>query len=515
MIKLMLPIPDIENTMTRPIVTSVIEQIKRLTGINLDMELLNPGESSAIPQANSVIQTSGYDRELTGIATSSRNLISVSVEDNLVTDHVLATPIVKSDAEFIFEDKPLSIVMIPTYALSKVIIGMQLRFSSRKAAKKWMDGLNAKISMGYESVQHRLTYSYTIPPEILFMLTKVHELRENYAGYGDTLQEWLKESFTKRLRVTTNQAGKQASFVIAEDQINAVGKFDTEVINQPEATNERGAFTFNLNYEVYYKRPTNIVIEYPELIHNQSLPKPFNGDGIVESFDFSSVDLWGEAFSVLGLKLNSLFMPQPWQNFGMMVPWYDRWIPNHLFPMTKPMLTFLCQFSPTDLTEIVSLRNMGAYEFDDDIMAYIEEAGDAILRYGQTPFKVTLFRDNIPKSDHWLTMDENLLISVFEEVDLRQTYRLQISLYCGLTTLPEASKQILIKHGLAVHKIMIAACPNMIEHGLPPLNDDGSVTMQDYMAAAHKVEACFEHRQVTSDSAWTLLTLFTIVAKRQ
>ncbi len=511
----MLPIPDVENTMTRPITTSVIEQLKRLTGIELSMELLNPGEGGAIPQQNSVIQTTGYDRELTGLATSSRSLISVSVEDNIITDHVLATPILKSDAEYIFHDKPLDIVMIPTYALSKLVIAMELRFPSRKAAKKWMDHLNAKISMGYESVQHRLTYSYMIPSEFMYLLLQIHEKREAVEGYGDTIQEWLKESFTKRMRVVTNQAGKQASFVIAEDQINAVGKFDTEVITQPNSANERGAFTFSLNYEVLYKRPTNVIVQYPELIHNQVLPKPFDGDGLTESFDFSSIDLWGEAFSVLGLKLNSLFMPKPWQNFGMMEPWYDRWVPNQRFPLTKPMLTFLCQFSPTDLTDIVNLHQLGKYSFDDDIMAYLEEAGDDLLKIGRAPFKITLFRNDIPKSDHWLTLDTDLMVRVFEEVDLRQIYRLQIGLYCGLASLPESSKQTLIKHGRAVHKIMLAICPNMTAHGLPPIGEDGGIAMQDYMTAAKIVEACAERREMGSDSAWTLVGIFSIITERQ
>lgn len=515
MIKIMMPIPDIDSTITRPITTSVIEQLKRVTGIPIAMDIANPGENGALPQTDSVIQQTGYDRDLTGFRTSSRSMINITVEDNLVADHVLATPIMKSDAEFIFHDDKLGIVMIPTYALSKLTINIALRFGSKKAANSWMQQLNAKISTGLENIRHTLTYSYNIPHELLFLLMKVHELRENQAGYGDTLQDWLKESFNKRLRIVTNTGGKQATFTIAEDQIDASGRFDTEIVPQPQSGNEVGSYVFNLTYEVMYRRPTNVIIEYPELIHNQYLPKPFDGDGITESFDFSSVDLWGGAFAVLGLQQNSLHMPVPWQNFGMRVPWYDRWKPSVKFPMSKPIVTLLCNFAPDDMTEIVDLHDLVMYTFDEDIMVYLEEAGDSILRIGGAPIKVTLFRDDIPKSDHWLTMDENLLVSVFEEVDLRQIYRLQISLYCGLASIPEASKQILIKHGRAVHKFMLAACPNMAQHGLPPIAEDGSVSLKDYMLAARKVEDCVSRREVTSDSAWTLVGLFSIVTERK
>src|SRR5699024_7926036 len=108
----------------------------------------------------------------------------------------------------------------------------------------------------------------------MYVLSKIHEMREKQAGYGESFGVWLKNNFSNRFSVVTNSAGHGSQFVIREQQTNIIGYYEFgEQVERIEKEDGAGSYAVEFSYSFFYDRPENVVLEFPTVIHNQIVPK--------------------------------------------------------------------------------------------------------------------------------------------------------------------------------------------------------------------------------------------------
>lgn len=486
----MIEIPNTEETIAGPIITAVIEDLKRLTGLPLDTPVRRSISDTGVAKAGTTVGLTGYDRKDNEINTASNRKIAVEYNEMVTEDMVLATPMFDGIERYAFYDKELGIKITPVYSSSKMELSMEIRFESKNEAIMWGKQINNAIRMGGEIKRHTVKYAYVIPTACMAGLMKMYELREAVAGYNQTFAEWCKSCFHKNFTVLTNLAGGQPTVAIAETDVDIAGGFDIEALQRPERSSEAGGYMYALNYILNYRRPSSVTMEFPTSIHQQLVPKPFI-DEAREPFDHQLTETISNLFGMAGRGITNKRLPVTFKKYGFRSPWYDGWIPTLVLPDTAPIVTVLLSMSDgLNQMPLESLQELIDYPLDDDVIEYIKEAHEFVCKPRHAPILFTLYEDKLIHDHDSLMLEDDGMLSVIKDINLRKDYRLMISVYGRLSLLPKESKEILKRHPRALIKIASTLCPSIKPEQYPKLDADGYVTEIEYNRFINLTELC-------------------------
>ncbi len=504
-------IEDTHASITRPVAINIIEDLKRYTNMDLSTEVQYIGSAARPIQPGSEITNSEIQRSQADNTYPSRGLVRIEVNEETVLSQILAGAVIRNDQRFIFHDKPLDIILRPAYAETEMVITLTARFPSKIAAEKWRDGIRVRASMGREALPHEITYNYHIPGVVSVILHGLHHYREATDGYGENLAVWLGNCLNKRATVLVNQAGNNHSLVMTETQSNVVGWFDFEGKPNPgEKDQNHGTWELSFDYKIRYQKVEAIVMSYPLMIHNTILPPELSPRDVPYQLQQNAnrASMTQSAY----MNLEKQRMANPGSGLaGITVPFFDDWYPESKSPATSPLIRFALELDPADKQDILSLTNLGDYEMDADIIAYMK---DDYGRLGLTMgagIRVTLYRKRIPMSDQFVVIDEDLNVRSSEPLSLREAYHVVISITTDLMAIPDAAKGILCKHGIACLKIMKALCPTLERVGLlPRLLSNNSISRQSYIKAASYINEVFTRDYPTRKGNWVLVSNIVI-----
>lgn len=507
-------IADIYTSMTRPLVKKILEDIKRMTSMDLTTEIMYVGGSPRPIQLGSEITNSDTQLQQGTNATPHRNLLRLDIAEEPVTGQVLASAVIRNNEQFIFHDPDLDIALRPNYMETEITFTITNRFNSKVAAERWRDGIRARTSMGRMNVPHVIQYHYDIPVETLFLLNALHYYRENVAGYGEDLRAWLTKCLSKRATVLVNQGGEHHTLVMSEEQGNLVGWFDFEVKPTPGSKNNaNGTWEISFDYKVRYFKPEAVVMSYPMMIHNQLLPEDISDRSVPYQLQQSA-----SRFSTLENAYNHLEairLTNPGSGIaGISIPYYDNWFPEKKPIGTSPLMRIMLAVDPDDLQSIMDLKDIGEYSIDPDILEYMKaDYGRLALTLG-AGIRVNLYRKRIPMGDQFLTIDPDLVVRASEPLSLREGYHLAVSITTDLMAIPDAAKTILCNHGTACLKIMLSLAPELpkTKH-MPRLNSGGKISRQEYINAAAYINERFTRDYPTKQGGWVRVTNIVIATQ--
>lgn len=506
--RLIQEVPTNYDSVLRPVVTGVAEQLCKILRIPEDVQILYPGNAEKLAQIGSTLQSKADTTEF-----RYKNRFRIGVTETTEEAAVLTTPVMLNDNIPIFADNDLGVIIKPIYSKTELQLSLVYRGTSKADVRKMRDDCIARSAQLRAINVHEITYHYEIPYGFLQLIQDVYETRERVAGYdGDTpdFSRYVREHITPRATNLTTLIGTQPTVAVAETQLCVQGYFDfsgAPVLESKEA--EGGLYAIEMTYTFSFDKIIGCAASYPLVVHNQLLPdrwyqRPLASGNVVDPdrrVHFASAST--EAMQAFTPTFTSRCTRQLG---GYTNPEFDDWVPNAVWPRTSTLMTVMLTVDEADQTLLANLRELGEYRFDADVLTFMASEGYYMGRYLQSIFHCELYRNESMLEDQALVVDDDLDVRAVNALNPRDRLHLRISIVNDLLSLDAQAIDRLRTAGPVALKILAALQAQFFDGVLLPELVGGQVIRpEDFRAIAIRINNL--KRSIRTDLEHNLLTV--------
>lgn len=448
-------LPNVNESVFRPLVADLVEQIQELTNLNFvnDIRFLNYGGATQLPDS------SVTDKKARYATFASDNRIWIEAEEDYNQDGWSSSITDRPEHYPLFLDKALGVYITPIIIPSDLILKMKFGTNSQDEARRWRDDIAMRLAALREGYQHTLTFSINLPTVIWELVEDIWKAREAVKGYGQDLDEYIKEHADNDLTIVSESSGTQRSLAYRRRMNRINGRFDISPLPEKPTYDEAGGiWECSLTYKITYDRPMGCLVRYPIMVHNQFLPdryitpgpSPYDYRDVAKKRSVATQALsYFETIAINGYNSN--------QDAYMRVPSID----DYVFPMTpKGTATYflgLLQLENETISTLLNLSELGSIYLDEDVLLFIKEVEFVWLNKPYQSFLgMQFYRDDNLMHPETISCLSNLNIIPNETLNLRETYRIRLSLVVDPTLLPFAAFERLRKYPKAMIKILAA-----------------------------------------------------------
>lgn len=437
---LIVPVYETHESVTRRAIHGIVTQVMKMTGVDPTTPIRYPGPLGNNYQGGSAIS----DEPRNTFEHYSK--ITINVSEEYKDDAIINTPVRYQDAQPIFEDKDLRVLVKPIFSHTHATINFTYRAASRPEVERWRDDIKVRIGDNRQAFMHVLEYHWAVPKFIMVALSHFYQLREKQAGYGDTLQSWFKDKFTKRCTLLTNQNATEVLRVIGERQEGVQGWFDWTEPSQADKDQEGASWTITFAYHVNYWKPVSTNFLYPLVIHNQMIDPIFYSKEPAYTLE-ARPRLMGDVKASFDHIIDYNARPPEDPLGGIRVPSYDEWTPISCFNHTSSLVNWLIQVDPSDPTNVIDFNNIGDDVFHPAFLKFMRTEYPYINRRGFSFVHCAMFRNVEPMTEPCIDMDENLLVRTRNPMYVREQYHFRLALVTDYSLFTQRAIQAMVEAG--------------------------------------------------------------------
>lgn len=451
--KISVEIHDVENNIARPVVAEVVRQLIDITGIDKDTKILYPGDIEQSYQMGSDLSAQGVGK--TKFSFNDQLYIQVNEEDN--AGSMILTAAHTVDQIPLFLDKKLQVTLRPIKSPVDVTLQIEYRSKSKSEAQAWENRLKRKLHTAGDINLHTAQYSYIVPKFLMQLVENIYANREATRPYGETYAEYLAGHTTSRATAVTSLDGVGVDFAVTEEQVRIQGLYQFEV--KPERAENSGdgaAWTTSFTYKFSYDKTVGIHAKYPVIVHNKLLDEKF----LIED-SAPNDDNYRKTFSRGGGALSNFEATHPVQdminkNKPVHIPSFDDFNPKMTVAKTAPLVSALFQVNEADPREIISLKDIGDFQIDADVLDFMEKEWKDLVKPFNTLFFVQLYKNDQRVEHTALEMTSDLRVRSVHPLDPRDRHNIMLSMYLDINNVKLDALARLKKHKKAVVKILLA-----------------------------------------------------------
>ncbi len=446
--KIALEVPETYDNITRPITVGITRDLIDQLGLPNNIGIRYLGSAGTEAQDGSLLTKSNNQ-----VSFSFDDKVAVDIEESYLEEAVLTTAVKKRENNVIFADRGVDTYLKPVYTKTQVVLSFRYRSSDKSSAMRFRDYLRRKSTEGRNVLLHEVNYHYSIPNPFLIILSEIHRLRENVAGYDEDLSQWFRQHFTHTLTGLSNLSGTETLLAIAEKQIGIQGWFDfiAEPAN-PERDKEGDTWNVGFNYTFQYDKVTAVYMQYPIVVHNQLLPIRFvDTTPVYDLYQQPRRPSWTG-------HLGELFSPHSRRAYprleGVIIPSYDDWLPEAAPYQTIDLVTTLVGVEFDNPRKVVNLQELGEFALAPDILDFLKEYHKDLTRYLDCAFHVTFYRGSLVQSSDTVYVDEDLTVWSTTDLNPRDVHHFRISVVSALKKLTPDAEEALRRNPDVVKKVI-------------------------------------------------------------
>jgi hypothetical protein len=424
---------ETEQSVFRPVIVGIIDQVKAITKMSKDTQIFFPGDIQTMqtPGASIDSKTERY------AIFNAMNVAFIEVQENYSEDDIATTAVSRKEQLPVFKDPKLGIYIAPVYSHNDVSINFRYRCKSKTEALRWRDDIRMRVSNLRDINLHTVEYHYPLPVEYLRLLQDIHRNIEAVDGYGLTFPQYVKSHSTQRLTLIGDLVNQNQRLVITETQARIIGFFDFDVVpEKPEREDSEGTWVATFAYNFSYDKPIGCNMRYPVMVHNQLLAPEYttyvNGsydlDVIDKSYPMSRHALNAfETDTIMNTRRN----PNPY----IRLPHFD----DYVLPST-PVATGSVFVALTEVDEdkrtLLNLADLGDITIDPDIYKFMVESELPYLtKLYYSVLHFSLYKGNELAGTDALEIDSSLNLKATSDLSYRINHRVRLSLVVDFTRL--------------------------------------------------------------------------------
>lgn len=450
---LSLTLPDVEESVARPIVFDVVRQIFEITQLSTDTEILFAGKRGTLTTPGTTIDD--HPDKARDPRFKANRYTYLEVNEDYDRQAYQETSVHAFDQRTIYQDNEIRASARPVYLTSDVEIRVRYQSTSETEVRRWMANQYAKHARGREYSLVGIDYTYTLPDAFVRFLTDLWRLREAVSGYGDTLTQYIEKKSTNQLTLLGDRAGESLIYAIKQHQFRINGQFDfVGIPDKPEWNEDTGTWTLSFGFKFSYQRPDLLFLHYPISVHNQFMPDHWlsylgnevNGLPINRSYNqtYDALSQFeGDAVA------EEIRRPQPY----LRIPSFDDVRLAEILPGSATVFTALC-FLEDDRQVLLDLNDLGDYLIDQDILEYLQAEAPYLTKAFQSFFYVSLYRHDRPVDASLLEVTDALVVKSTIPLNARLQFRVRLSLQTEIGMILPTAQARLANYPKAFVKIV-------------------------------------------------------------
>lgn len=461
-----LEIPETYDSITRPVVYGVANDLVRNFSLPADMGVRIQGDNLSFPQKSTPLENQNKEFGLP---------FTPKLDITFTETYLDIETLKGQQAPNVFSDPHIGVFIRPFYTRVRLEVEMELRSENKNQGLRLRDHIKRKMTEGVQAILHEAYYHYSTPKPMLTLLHAIWTCREEVAGYNQSYNDYLLSHFTPNLTTLTNQSGEQTLSAISERQIELQGWFDFESQpDNPERKTDEGTFTTTFTYTFEFDKPIALEVEYPIVVHNQLLDDAFvkprevynsatqirGGNRLTKTMDFFR-------------STQQLLVSRGFD--GVVIPHYDDFKPVKQGFKTFDLLTTLVGVDPEDPTFILNLEDIDEFSLDPAVIGFMKRHHTKLTYYLANVFHLTFYKGSMCQSFDTVVVDESLNIRTTEPMALRDVHHFKLSMVEDPRTLSrQAIEDLLADHAVCAMVI------DLIEQNFKPVNGGTSINPNDF-----------------------------------
>lgn len=433
---LALPILELYAAVERPVATDIAKQLAKIMGLDKDIIISFPAKDGAMPQYDSRL---GQDKNSDTAQFRASSKLSISITEEYKEGSELNTIVRSPNAPVLFSDVPLGIEMYPVYSLTAVSIDFTYRCSSRREAEVFRDQYRARLAEGARQNMFSAEYSIGVPKAYVLILKAIHDLREKQGGYGETWSEWMR-MLDPKATVLTTMAGTEPLLVFSERQENISGYWDFDLPPEASKSDLGAVFEMTMTYKYDYEKPIMMVLRYPNIVHNQVLPKKYVKTSETMSYGALAGSRGDHTADLDAFRAASGYYYDTLD--GIRQPFWDDFNPNLQTDKLFNLVTMLVRVDKDEPRRLINLSEFSPYRASQSVLDALQMFRSTCTAEYGSPFLIKVFENNNPLHALRYSLTETNDVVTNFDLDIRKTYRVSICLVVdpAVLTVPTIEK---------------------------------------------------------------------------
>ena len=441
-----LAIEEIDESIKRPIVVSVINDLLQLFGLKDNIPLVFKGQAVQPAYINSDVEGQFADGNNRFNADALLTILDYDEEENETT--LLSTPVQYIEERGVFSDTNLNIHLVPARVSKRFNVSIQLT-GTEKQIERWRAQIKRRTAQGVLNGIHTVKYHYPIPRKYMMFLVQAHELREGVAPYNEDLGTWFKNCFIPTMDVIRSGDGSAPLFVIRESQQPIQGWFDFGTGAPKKEKDDESRYMLNFTYTFYVDIPETMNLITPMVIHNQLLPyewlpkkAPMAEIDFIKTYGGYSQEAF-DHFRFAASDNKYTYTTRP----GLSIPHFDDWVgdtPNRGY---ETIVRILSQLDESNLKNVMDLQGLGEWAINPICLQYMKDTRNRIFKPYANVINIMLFNGDNLLDMAKLHADEDLFVTYEKDLSLRKSYHLVVTMCTNPSVLSDEAWQDLTNHG--------------------------------------------------------------------
>jgi hypothetical protein len=445
---------DTTQSVTRPNVIKITEDLQRITGIPKSAKVMFPGDIGKM-------RTPGSEQnpQEEGPRFASDNYIKIEVNEDYDIAAINGTSGYGQDYDPIFLDPQRRVMVRPMYADTMLTISYTYKAPSKTEVTKWRDDIRMRVSQMRDINLHSFKYHLLIHPILFELIYEIYERIKKVEHTGDTFEQYIHRCTGSRLGLVSDDVGKDYGIAISETQSRIIGMWGFDSMpEKPSREDDSGMWSISFEYRVTYNKPIGLYVEHPIMIHNELLPEKFTLYANSQ-YDAEKIPAkFSGSFKALRYfemnYVNSLYADS---SAVIRLPQFDDFLPNRLVDGTVTILFALCELDLSDKRYLLDLNELGDVGIDPDIMDFIINSEYAYMgKTYKSILQLHLYQHEKQAPSGMLICDSNAKVKTIEPISVINNNRIRLSLVYNLMLLDPDALDRLRNYPKAFIKIVSA-----------------------------------------------------------
>ncbi len=422
-------IPETIESVSRPIIYSVFETIKKYLLIRDDVRVIFPGDIGSWTQTAGDLQNKTKQSQF----TSSR-YVNIDVEQEPVESNLNSTAVYYAENPPIILDDGLHLQVTPVYSHTQATIDIQFVTYNKDEAFRWYYNARTEIAKMQDVYINTIQYHYPLPDPLMDLIETIYLLKEKVNPDNESFQNYVTRTFTKRATILTSLDGTSKRVGISETQTRMLGRFEFGPLpEKPTLIDDNQAWVCVFKYVFTYDLPMSLNIRYPLMVHNQFLPEPFL-DYSLDPYHLDNKDL---LFPATLRALRAFEPPRMFEwNIPFRIPKIDDFTPKYLLPGTKMIFSAMIQLEENNLQYLLNLNDLDYLSLDNSILTFLRNGEyEYVTKPYQSILSISLFCENSLQTSELIYCKDDLSIWATSPLNINKTYRVVFSVVSDLADL--------------------------------------------------------------------------------
>lgn len=443
-------LPDIELTVSRPIVYQISKDIFTLMNLPNDPIILYGGKRETIANPNSDISKLG-DKEA---RFDTNNMCFITVKEKPRAEDIQETAAYSFNQKAIFSDPKLKFSLRPIFFSTDMNLTITYRSQSETEIRRCIAYLQEKASRGRATNLHTVNYSYPLSFEFLNLLEHIYTLREATEGYGDSFPEYFAAHATSDFSVLCDQGGGNRHLVVNKRASRIMGNFDfTTTPEEPTYLKDKGVWELSFGYEFNYQRVEGVTVRYPINVHNQLIDTSYT-NFLSDIVDPEMHHKQGPQDVLIDEYFGMDHLHQTRQpTTYIQIPSYDDFSIDK-GPYGTATVAMVLVDVDKDKKTLLDLNELGEYQLDADVLEFIRTEGQNAVELYKSVFNIALYINDrlMPPGSIELTPD--LVVKSKTVLSYRDTHHIRISILPSIHATTYQSLRRLANNARAFTKVV-------------------------------------------------------------